>query len=291
MRIVDRLSGQSTVVHDASPDLARDGALFPAGAIFFAHGDAPGSIREWRNGASSILATGASGFVFEVEEPYAIYSSTSGVIRRELTTGTNATVVGVSTYANVASNGDVVWGSSLPYEIFRYRDGMNTQLTNDGDGEFRNVAPVTDGINVVYQRKNSPGTNHFTGSIVLVSPGDDTILASDTAYFSLEPHDDYEVADGWIAFTRLDISNTKQIWRRSPAGEETQVSALGESSRIEAMGPDGEIVFTSEATGTERRYRARVGESPQDVSSGLGEPVYIDGQLHVMMGATLLRLD
>jgi hypothetical protein len=31
--------------------------------------------------------------------------------------------------------------------------------------------------------------------------------------------------------------------------------------------------------------------SPEDISSGLGEPVYIDGQLHLMMGATLLEVD
>ena len=100
-----------------------------------------------------------------------------------------------------------------------------------------------------------------------------------------------EVADGWITFGRLDVSSTQQIWRRSPDGEEAQVSAFGEPSTIEVMGPDGEVVFTSDATGTVRRYRARVGESPEDVSTGLGKPVYSDGQLHLMMGATLLDVD
>lgn len=287
LRIVDRASGQSTVVHDAAPEPARDGALFPAGAIFLT--GPPGSIRESRNGTSSVLATGLSGFLFEVEGPFAIWASTDELTRRDLNSGTSVTVTPGPTFGDVAPTGEVAWAAE---EIFLFEDGVNTQLTNDGDGEFRNTAPVTDGVNVVYQRRNfSPGSIAFAGSILLVSPGDDIVLASDTAYRDLEPHADYEVADGWIAFTRLDISNTKQIWRRSLAGEETQVSAFGEGSRIEAMGLDGEIVFTSEATGTERRYRASVGESPEDVSSGLGEPVYIDGQLHVMMGATLLRVD
>jgi hypothetical protein len=45
-----------------------------------------------------------------------------------------------------------------------------------------------------------------------------------------------------------------------------------------------------EATGTLRRERASVGESPENISSGLGSPISIDGQLHVMLGATLLRV-
>jgi hypothetical protein len=101
----------------------------------------------------------------------------------------------------------------------------------------------------------------------------------------------YQVNDGWIAFVRLDAANKRQVWRRSPAGVETQVSAFGSSSRIESMGPAGEIVFTSEATGTPRRYRALVGGSPTDIGSTLGRSIYIDGQLHVMMGATLMQVD
>ena len=166
-------------------------------------------------------------------------------------------------------------------------------MTSDGGDELGNVSPVTDGINVVYQRRSFPPAD-FPGSIMLVAPGDDIVLGADIgdrSPFGIEPHDDYEVADGWIAFGRLDVSSTQQIWRRSPDGEEAQVSAFGEPSTIEAMGPDGEVVFTSDATGTVRRYQARVGESPEDVSTGLGKPVYIDGQLHLMMGATLLDVD
>lgn len=97
--------------------------------------------------------------------------------------------------------------------------------------------------------------------------------------------------DGWIAFVRPDAGNALQVWRRAPNGVESQVSAFGTSSSIESMGPAGEIVFTNNAVGAARRYRAAVGGSPEDIGSGLGQPVYIDGQLHVMMGATLLRVE
>jgi Carboxypeptidase regulatory-like domain len=290
LRIVDRVSGQSTVIHDQLPELARAGALFPGGAIFFTRGDVSGSMWEWRNGTSSVISTGVSETSFEVEGSFAIWTSSDGLIRRDVTSGTNVNVVSGNTNGDVAATGEVVWAGR---DVFLFEDGINTQLTSDGGDELGNVSPVTDGINVVYQRRSFPPAD-FPGSIMLVAPGDDIVLGADIgdrSPFGIEPHDDYEVADGWIAFGRLDVSSTQQIWRRSPDGEEAQVSAFGEPSTIEAMGPDGEVVFTSNATGTVRRYRARVGESPEDVSTGLGKPVYIDGQLHLMMGATLLDVD
>ena len=69
------------------------------------------------------------------------------------------------------------------------------------------------------------------------------------------------------------------------------MTAFGSSSTIEAMGLAGEIIFTSNATGTERRYRAVVGQSPVDISSDLGRAIFIEGVPHVMMGSTLLRVD
>jgi hypothetical protein len=163
------------------------------------------------------------------------------------------------------------------------------QLTNDGGGEFGNTSPVTDGIHVVYQRRALfPAPTN--SSIRLSDPGGEITLASNfTGDFELDGG--YQVNDGWIAFVRLDDANSLQVWRRSPAGVETQVSAFGSSSRIGSMGPAGEIIFTSEATGTLRRYRALVGGSPADIGSTLGRPIFIDGQLHVMMGATLLQVD
>jgi carboxypeptidase family protein len=289
LRLVNRVSGQSTVLHNVLHEQARVGALFPGGAIFFTRSQPVGSVREWRNGTSSVLAIEVSDGSLKVNGPYAIWSSSGGLIQRELTTGTNVTVIGGPTGGDVAATGEVAWSSSSPYEIFLFQGGMNTQLTNDGDGEFANTSPVTDGIHVVYERRALfPAPTN--SSIRLSAPGSEITLASNITR-DLEPGEGYQVNDGWIAFLRPDAASSRQVWRRSAAGVETQVSAFGSSSRIESMGPAGEIVFTSEATGTPRRYRALVGGSPTDIGSTLGRPVFIDGQLHVMMGATLLQVD
>ena len=188
----------------------------------------------------------------------------------------------------VAASGEVTFWTSNPYEIFIHDGSMAVQLTDDGDGDLGNIYPVTDGIHVVYQRTTVPLTQG-TASIRLSDSAGDITLASNLS--SPEPGLDYQVIDGWSAFIRPDAGNARQIWRRSPGGVESQVSAFGTSSTIEAMGLGGEIVFKNDAVGSERRYRASAGGSPEDIGSGLGRSIYIDGELHVMMGATLLRVE
>jgi hypothetical protein len=272
LRVVERASGQSTV-------------LFPGGAIFITSD----GLKEWRNGIVSDLATALS--FFKTKGTFALWwAQSDGLVRRELTGGTNLSVPGAgNTNDDVAVTGEVAYWSSDPYEIF-FHDGAGAeQLTSDGDGDFANTYPVTDGIHVVYRRQPFPPATG-TSAIRLSDPAGEITLASNITK-DLVPGEDYQVNDGWIAFVRPAAGNVRQIWRRSATGEETQVSAFGTSSTIESMGPGGEIVFRSAATGSERRYRAVVGGSLEDISSGLGRSIYIDGDLHVMMGSTLLRVE
>jgi hypothetical protein len=132
-------------------------------------------------------------------------------------------------------------------------------------------------------------TTHDPRSILLADPGGDIVLATFPDR-DLGPPDFYETNGGWIAFTRPDLSNTPQVWVRSPSGLETQISSLGTESRIEVLGPTGEVVFTSSATGAQRRYRGGPGVAV-DVGPDVGRPLYIGTQLHVLIGSTLFRVD
>jgi hypothetical protein len=60
---------------------------------------------------------------------------------------------------------------------------------------------------------------------------------------------------------------------------------------VDLLSPSGEVVFTSPGTKVYRRYRAAPGGPPTDIGSGLGRPLYIGGQLHVLLGGTLFRVD
>src|SRR5439155_25085649 len=101
---------------------------------------------------------------------------------------------------DVAANGDVVFASSPPYNIFRFRNGTTTQLTFDTN--FSNIYPLTDGDKVVYRKfvNNNPqlhttALTDSTGETVFVP------LQSDPT-FGAEPFRDYQVNNGWVAFTK-----------------------------------------------------------------------------------------
>jgi hypothetical protein len=85
----------------------------------------------------------------------------------------------------------------------------------------------------------------------------------------LSPAEGQSETDGTFAIDSVPVV-TQQVAASKPGyvtqtadveieGVATATLALEQVRDTEAMGPDGEIVFTSEATGTLRRYRARVG--------------------------------
>ena len=127
-------------------------------------------------------------------------------------------------------------------------------------------------------------------SIVLADGGDGIVLAADLQR-DPAPGPFYQANGGWLAFTRPDLAGTLQVWLRSPAGVETQASSFGSESMIEQLSPDGEVAFRSAATGVDRRYRAAPGAAAVDIGSALGRLLYIGGQLHLILGGTLFRVD
>ncbi len=292
LRLVERASGQSTVLHDASGQTTRQGALFSGGAIFVVDHPAQGSsLKEWRNGALRVLATEAT--FFKAKGSYAIWTTQGRLFRRDLTGGTAVPVAsGVPARDHdVAATGEVAWWSSSPYEIHLFRDGASEQLTDDGNGTLRNTLPLTDGTRVVYQRSafppvatetairlsDDPTEIELASAVECVPYGDGRVL----------PGREYQVNGGWIAYLRSDEFGLCHIWRRSAAGEESPADEFGYQNGIELLGSSGEIVFLHST----ERYRAPVGGPAVEIGTWLGHPLYIDGQLHVMIGSTLLRVD
>ncbi len=90
------------------------------------------------------------------------------------------------------------------------------------------------------------------------------------------------MSQGWVAFTRLGTGGQLQIWRRSPAGVEEQVTFFGDSSRVNGLSPNGEVMFLHG-----RRYLSRLEGSAIDVSSALGVAFWQEGAWWVMLGRSL----
>jgi hypothetical protein len=197
--------------------------------------------------------------------------------------------------SDVGPNGDVLYVTSFA-EIRRFRDGVTTTLVPiDPDPNLRNGGALTDGVNVCYGTATQPSAGadqQFQSLIALTAAGSDTLLVYHVPPSG--PVHDFSclLNGGWIGFTQPAPGGTVQVWVRSPAGIKTQASFFSGVSVLEAVATDGRVVFTSPAAqAPRRRYLWTPGGSATDIGAGFGQPKLIDGQLYVMLGRALLRVD
>jgi hypothetical protein len=232
------------------------------------------------NSATSLVVSGG----------FALWNSGNTLTRRDFATSQNATIsTGAGNDRNdVAPNGDVAYWTTS-YQIVRVRGGVSAQLTND---TLWSTYPLTDGVNVVY-RKTTPccaGNQQF--QIAVYDTVEHTLTSPDQAQRSQGT--DYQVTNGWVAFTRTGTAGELQIWTRSPAGQELQVTRFGTSSRIEALGPGGDVVLDNAFGGVTRRYLAvpNYSTQPRDIGSALvGSPLFLSGGLFIAIGRSLFRVN
>ena len=178
---------------------------------------------------------------------------------------------------DVADNGDVAFAD--PNGIGWYRAGANTRVTNGPQTATSNDAePSTDGTNVVFRRQRYDGATAAISTELWISDGTSSSLLS--TLIGTASRRDYAVSGGWTAFTKEDASLVRQVWTRSAAGVQRAVSAFDTSSGIDAIGPDGSVVFTN-ANG---RYLADPSGSAVRIGSALGVARWRDGRFVVLLG-------
>jgi hypothetical protein len=299
LKIRDRALGTDEIVLDDPGATLDNGRLAPRGAIFVAlTPDLPAyTVLEWRDGSLIALDEPDPIESLDVAGDYAIWHSgqDSGTItRRDLQQGTNILVTeeagtGGPGASNVAADGDVVFFSSSSYDIFRYDDeGGLEQLTDDPDDVVRNIDPVTDGNIVVYRKAECCISEFDVWSIAVHDGTSETVLTTEPSEDAPQPDADYTVAGGWVAFTDVGPSGTRQVSVRAPDGTVTRVSFFTETTSIEALGADGAIAFTHDG----RRYLgvppfAGVSKVSSDLRDG---PVFWDGSLFVTIGRYLFAV-
>jgi carboxypeptidase family protein/fibronectin type III domain protein len=296
LKVQNRTTGQVTDILtrkflDVShAHLTTHGAVFGArDDMGFTHG------HEWRDNVLLDLGI-LSGFV--VDGPYLAWGVLNGPVhRKNLESGAAIVVPGAEpqSLSDIGPNGDVLYRSPN-YEIKRFRNGSTSTLVPaDPDPNVRNGFALTDGVNVCYSTETLPnvGVDRFFNLLALTSTGIDTLVV-----FPIPIRDDITPPPtclprgGWIAFTRPAGGGSVQVWARSPGGVHTQVSSFSGISVLEDVADDGRIVFINpQSQYVPRRYLWMPGSSPIDIGSGFGEARFIDGQLYVMLGRALLRVD
>jgi hypothetical protein len=294
LKIRSRATGQDVAVPAIEGGTPQYGFLTPTGAIFVAQGDnvLSAGVYDWRgSGAPIAFGLPNSAASLTVAGNYAIWTGQQSptytgeiiLFRRDLVPGTTIEVVdhAVGNWRNgVAGNGDVTfWGTSDGYNIYRYRNGITTRLTNDTN--LWNTYPITDGINVVY-RKHTPCCFEQTYALTMYGESGEVILTPPRTQ-EPAPGTDYAARGGWIAYTRPGSGPELQIWVRSPQGVNSQLSFFGSSSWIDALSPNGELTFVHGAT----RYLAAPGREAVQINSRLGQGLWQDGQWLVVIGRSL----
>jgi hypothetical protein len=285
LKIRQRGNGQDSVVMDEAGRYPRYGYLAPQGAIFLEQsGDVlTALVYDDRDGALTSLGFPNSTQSLVAKGDYAIWNNGGTLILRDLVAGQNTTVTAqAGNWKNdVALSGDVVyWGDG--YNIYRYRSGTITPLTTDT--VLWNVYPLTDGQGVVYL-KEDPCCGLQRYGLYLHDGTREVELAPLAARPVPSPSEDYQINNGWVAFTRPGTGGQLQVWTRSPSGQEAQVTFYGDSSRISALAPNGELMFLHNG-----RYLSRPGEPPIEINSSLGNPFWEEGQWWMTLGRTLFQV-
>lgn len=213
-------------------------------------------------------------------------------IRRNFATGVEAEVVfpddaGAPVFSlnryTLAGSGALVKMASDSAGVVFVRDlaGVQTDLGHGLLGAQNN--PVYDGTAIAYLHATSPNDR-----TALIRAGQPPLVLGD-ALLPQYPGQTYQVGGGFVAFTRLSTTSmARQIWRRSPAGVEQNLTPFAADSVIDQVAANGNVTVI---TGGATRYLATDGLAPPaHVGSELGRVRFLADGVYVLLGRNVMRM-
>jgi hypothetical protein len=196
-----------------------------------------------------------------------------------LTTNTTTITNYLGGYNNFFhSDGTILLTGGVPsHSIVQYRAGVFSVLVSDPNTIFD--YPETDGSNVCCI---TFGPSH---SLVFLTNGSTAIIADNPI--------EYQMNNGWIAYTRDAGTGAYQVWRRAPDGATVQLTFYGTSSSLGALAPNGEVAFYNNS----HLYISKGSWPPVDVgltaSNYLGpylRPLWQNGRWYARLGGSLFQI-
>lgn len=228
--------------------------------------------------------------------------ASSGVQLRDFSKKTDILITSSSPPLGVfglADNGTVAYetpnlGSAESYlNIYQYKDGVSTKISDDSNGTQTNGIPLTDGKSIIYQKQPWSFINSSTHYQIYLYTGSQTILLSE---FDLAPPNSssnlYQINNGYTAYTTVDYAGNYQVWIRDSAGNSTQRSIFGSSSRIDMMDGKGNLIFTaSPIVSTPGRYFSSPSDTAINFASVLGTTYCRNNLFYIAIGRTLFKVN
>ena len=192
-------------------------------------------------------------------------------------------------FTTPTSSGDFLYGvdkdpsAFVDLQIYRYHAGSSTLFAPD---TACHVMPAYDGQFAVYTITHCGLNQTDPKALVLNENGVETVLVPPAVQSFY-----YYVRNGWLVYYQTDPTNNGgTVWARTPSGATLQVTSAPTSLFPESLGPAGQYVYTM----NRRRYVAVPSGSSYTTTdirnSSLGFPYWIDGQLFIAIGGTLLQV-
>lgn len=294
LKVHNRLSGTLQTIPPIEGEIPVNERLTYRGAIFGWTSDAGTAVQEWTGGALRWYDGTPRGMqVSPVTRQYAIWPIWLGeqgrvLHLRDMLLLQNHYVGNgsVNDLADVSDGGEVVFTQGpAPYNVFRYRNGQTTQLTNAQT--YSHFNPLTDGTNVVYRKQVSSTSSQ----IVMYSDATGEVVLRSASSQFFTPRVDYQPSGGnSVAFTRINTvegAPVRQVWFRSLDGQVSPISDGTTDAYIHAVAY-GQVMFVSAGY----LYHGRAGAAPVLVAPFAEgtQAVWFQGNWYVYFGSSLYRV-
>ncbi|MDQ0111992.1 hypothetical protein J2T15_001427 [Paenibacillus harenae] len=237
VRIKNRTDGTQTVIYDAPNRYVSKSLLTPSGAVINVYtGEDYGELFLWYSG--QLKATGIETFsgygsqdaTVRTNGKYAFTDWTADLIDTE--TGEIRNFGRVGNVA-LAADGSFVAANNEGITLFQ-PDGTSRQLIKTS---LEYPSLVFDGKTVLLNTNNRDILKYADGSL--------TQLSKSTSYDDKTwPHYDFEINQGWIAYTKPTSSGRRQIFLESPQGTLTQVTYFNGNPKIRALNEHGTLAIS-----------------------------------------------
>jgi len=254
------------------------GYLAPGGAVFISRNSSLIQIKDGQRIDVAEFPLAMSGPVSSYHRfggnLLAYEDYTKGWMLRDLLTGTTVQLPSGVKVNGISEDGTAVANGLRT--IYRYRDGQLETLLTLTEGGLE--APIADGDDVVFQR-NRDGIQET----VLLRAGQQQVLGDTTGLLPVSSL----LAKGWVAFVRPG-GGVAQVWLRSPAGTDEQVTQWGVSSTPLLLGPDGRVVYEK---GGQYYLSGPGSPSVPFASATVSRFKWVTGQPFMALGDTVFAID
>lgn len=240
---------------------------------------------DWNNGNISILGNINNANSLKIAGKHAIWSDQTSLFYRNLETKISKKINANAGNNNnsISENGKIAFWD-MTYNVYSYSNEITTKLTSNAANKW-NTYPLSDGNKVVY--RNSDPCCNSQNFIIKLADEKGIVELSNMNKIEPLPNINYQIRNGYIAYTKIGGNNNYNIWLRDSMSNQTQMTYYSENSDIEFLDTNGNIIFNK---GGKRYISINKGQTIE-LTSAIGKTYYQNNNYFVSIGRSLFKLN